>query len=102
MIHRIPSVNAIYRGMVPRTAGAEAVGEGENKLAAGGRQVDVSAVADEQLSPELTFKVADLLRQRRSRNVQPLRGPTEVQLLGNRDEVAQLSEFHAIDRTAHW
>jgi hypothetical protein len=62
----------------------------------------VSAVADEQLSPELTFETADLLRQRRSRNVKPLCGPTEMQFLGNRDEVAQLSEFHAIDRTAHW
>ncbi len=62
----------------------------------------MSAVADEKLSPELTFKVADLLRQRRSRNVKPLRSPTEMQFLGNRDEVAQLSEFHAIDRTGHW
>ena len=53
------------------------------------------------MSPELTFEVADLLRQRRSRNVKPLRGPTEMQFLGNRDEVAQLSEFHAIERTAH-
>jgi hypothetical protein len=32
--------------------------------------------------------------------VKPRRGPTEMQFLGNRDEVAQLSEFHAIDRTA--
>jgi hypothetical protein len=64
-------------------------------LPAGGRQVDVSAVADEKLSPELTFEVADLLRQRRSRNVKPLRGPTEMQFLGNRDKVAQLSESHA-------
>jgi len=61
----------------------------------------VSAVADEKLSPELTFELADLPRQRRSRNVKPLRGPTEMQLIGNGDEVAQLSEFHAIDRPAH-
>jgi hypothetical protein len=62
--------------------------------------VDVSAVAHEKLSPELTFEIADLLRQRRTRNVEPLGGPTEMQVLGNRDEVAQLSEFHAMDRTA--
>jgi hypothetical protein len=60
----------------------------------------VSAVTYEKLSPELTFEVADLLRQRRSRNVEPLRGPTEMQFLGNRNEVAQLSEFQGIDRTA--
>jgi hypothetical protein len=42
----------------------------------------VSAVADEKLSPELTFEIADLLRQRRSRNVKPLRCPTEMQFLG--------------------
>ena len=61
----------------------------------------MSAVPDEKLSPELTFEIADLLRQRRSRNVKPIRGPTKMQFLGNRDEVAQLSEFHAIERTAH-
>jgi hypothetical protein len=32
--------------------------------------------------------------------VKPLGGPTEMQFLGNRDEVARLSKFHAIDRTA--
>jgi len=61
----------------------------------------VSAVADEKLSAELTLETADLLRQRRSRNEKPLRGPTEMQFLGNRDEVAQLSEFNAIDPIAH-
>jgi hypothetical protein len=59
----------------------------------------VSAVADQKLRPELALEVADLLRQRRSRNVKPLRGPTEMQLLGNRNEVAQLAELHAVDRT---
>ena len=59
----------------------------------------MSAVADEKLSPEFTFEIADLLRQRRPRNVKPLSGPTEMQFLGNRDEITQLSELHAIDRT---
>jgi hypothetical protein len=27
-------------------------------------------------------------------------GPTEMQLLGNRDEVGQLPEFHTVDGTA--
>jgi hypothetical protein len=62
----------------------------------------VPAVADEELSPELTFKVADLLRQRGARNVKPIRGPTEMQFLRNGDEVAQLSKFHAVDPIATW
>ena len=61
----------------------------------------MSAVADEELGTKLTFEIADLLRERRLSKVKPLCGPTEMQFLGNRDEVAQLSEFHAIDRTAH-
>jgi hypothetical protein len=31
--------------------------------------------------------------------VKPLRGPTKVQFLGNCHEVAELSEFHTINRT---
>jgi hypothetical protein len=59
----------------------------------------MSAVADEKLSAELTLEVADLLRQRRCCDVKPLRGPTKVQFLGNCHEVAELSEFHTINRT---
>ena len=70
------------------------------ELAAGGRQFDVSAVADEELGPELSFEIEDLLRQRRSSKVKPLCGSTEVQFLGNGDEVGQLPEFHAADGTA--
>lgn len=42
----------------------------------------------------------DLLRERRSSEVKPLGGPTEMQLLGNGDEVGQLSELHAVDGRA--
>jgi hypothetical protein len=54
----------------------------------------VSAVADEELGPKLTFEIADLLRERRSRKVKPLRGATEMQFLGDGDEVGRLSKFH--------
>ena len=60
----------------------------------------MSAVADEELGPKLTFEIADLLRERRSSEVKPLCSPTEMQFLGNGDEVSQLPEFHAIDGTA--
>jgi Domain of unknown function (DUF4331) len=49
---------------------------------------------------KLTFEIADLLRERRSSEVKPLGGPTEMQLLGNGDEVGQLSELHAVDGRA--
>jgi hypothetical protein len=60
----------------------------------------VSAVADEELGPQLPFEVADLLRERRSSKVKALCGPTEVEFLGNGDEVGQLPEFHAVDGRA--
>ncbi len=60
----------------------------------------MASVADQELCPKLTFEVADLLRQRRSREVKPFGGPTEMQFLGNGDEVGQLPEFHAGDGTA--
>jgi hypothetical protein len=60
----------------------------------------VSAIADEELGPKFTFEIADLLRERRSSKVKPLRGPTEMQFLGNGDEVGQLPELHAVDGRA--
>jgi hypothetical protein len=59
------------------------------ELAAGGGQFNVSAIADEELGSELTFEIADLLGERGSGKVEPLRGSTE-QLLGDSDEVRQL------------
>jgi hypothetical protein len=69
-------------------------------LAAGGCQFDVAAVADEELGPQLSLEVADLLGERRSRKVQPFCGSTEVQFLGNGDEVGQLPELHMVDGRA--
>ena len=54
----------------------------------------------DRLGSKLTFEIADLLRERRSGKVKPLCGPTEMQFLGNRHEVGQLPEFHAVDGTA--
>jgi len=80
--------------------GAQHLASIDQEPSAGGRQLDVSAVADEELGPELTFEIADLLRERRSSEVKPLGGPTEMQFLGNGDEVGQLPEFHAVDARA--
>ena len=70
------------------------------ELAASGRQFDVSAVADKELCAQLTFEVADLLRERGSSKVQAFCGSTEVQLLSDGDEVRQLPELHSVDRRA--
>ena len=47
-------------------------------------------VTAEQLHAELPFQVADGLGQRRLRDAEALGCPSEVQLLGYRDEIAQL------------
>jgi hypothetical protein len=59
----------------------------------------VPAVANEQWDPDACLECLDLLRQRRSGNVQTLSRATEVQLLGDRHEVPQLAEFHAAQAT---
>jgi hypothetical protein len=40
--------------------------------------------------------LADLLRERRLSDEQPLRGTTEVQFLGDRTEITQVPQFNAI------
>ncbi len=61
---------------------------------AGVGEPHTAAVALEQLHPELGLEPADLLAQRRLGDVQALRGPTEVELVGNRGEVAQMAQLH--------
>jgi hypothetical protein len=57
------------------------------------------------LRPELRFQLLDLLAERRLRHVQPFGRPAEVELLGQREEVTQLSRsqvkvpFHARNYT---
>ena len=47
-----------------------------------------------QADPELALQLADLLGQRRLRDVQPLGGPAEVKFLGDGAEVAQVAQLH--------
>ena len=62
--------------------------------AARGCQLDVTAVAPEQLDPELALEPAHLLGERRLRHLQPHGGTAEVQLLGHRHERAQMSQLY--------
>jgi hypothetical protein len=52
-------------------------------------------VASQQLDPELALQVLDLLAQRGLRNVQAPGSPAEMELLGNCDEVAKVSQIDA-------
>ena len=54
------------------------------------------AVALEELHPEVSLQGLDLLGKRRTRDVKPLCGTAEVQLLGDGDEVAQLPQLHPV------
>jgi len=57
----------------------------------GWSQVGSSATSCEQLGAELGLQRLDLARQDRLRNVKPLSGSSEVEFLGNGDEVSQLA-----------
>ncbi len=48
----------------------------------------------DQAQPELVLEPADLLRQRRLGDVLTRRRAREVTFLGQRDEVAELAQFH--------
>ena len=61
---------------------------------AGLRQLDATGVALEQLNAELGFEPAHLGREPWLGDPQPLGGAGEASLLGDRDEIAKMAEFH--------
>jgi hypothetical protein len=60
----------------------------------GGREFDLAGAPDQEFHPEFAFELADLLRERRLRHVKPRRGLPEVQFLGDRAEVSQMTQLH--------
>ena len=72
----------------------------EQRLA-GGRELDAARGPVEERLPELGLEAADLLRERRLRDVQALGGAAEVPLLGHGDEVAQVPELHGSALAIH-
>ena len=58
--------------------------------------VTLRVVRSTSARPDLLLEPADLLRERRLGDVLARRGPREVLLLSERDEVAQLSKFHKL------
>ncbi|SDL67204.1 hypothetical protein SAMN04488074_112229 [Lentzea albidocapillata subsp. violacea] len=57
-------------------------------------QLDLAGGAQEQRRAQLDLQRADRRRETRLGDVQPVRGAREVALLGDREEVFELSEFH--------
>jgi hypothetical protein len=49
----------------------------------------------EQLHLQLVLQLAHLVAQGRLAQVKPLCGPPEVQRLGERDDIAEVAQFHA-------
>ena len=60
----------------------------------GSSQRDVVRAAVDEADAQLTFEPLHLLAQRRLDDVLPLRCPAEVQLLGQRHEIAELAQLH--------
>jgi hypothetical protein len=50
--------------------------------------------AVEKREAQFFFKVADLLAERWLGDIQSFRRPAKILLLGDRDKVAKMSEFH--------
>ena len=61
----------------------------------GSSQRDVVRTALDEADAQLTFEPLHLLAQRRLHNVLPLRRPAEMQLPGQRYEIAELAQLHA-------
>ena len=79
-------------GGVDRVEGGPALAQ-QHRSGLGQR--DAAAGAFQQPDPEPPFELPDRPRQRRLRDPEALRGPPEVQLLGDGDEVPQLPRLHA-------
>jgi hypothetical protein len=73
-------------------SGQQRPGLGED-LESGGRERDVPARSQQQLGAELLFELADLAAEHRLCDVEAFRRPSEVQLLRDGDEVAQLPQI---------
>jgi hypothetical protein len=69
----------------------DVTGVGEQHLARGG-EADGTGLAHEQRAPEMMLEQSHLPRQGGLGHVQPLGRPGEVELLGDGDEVAEVTQ----------
>ncbi|GGN05207.1 hypothetical protein GCM10011609_50520 [Lentzea pudingi] len=82
-----------HRVLCRRDGVQRASGLGQQR-ASGLGQLDLAGRAQEQRRAQLDLQRADRRRQTRLGDVQSARCPGEMGLLGDREEVLQLSEFH--------
>jgi hypothetical protein len=80
----------VREGRVDRLQRGHAVGQ--QALPRGGQR-DAAGRALEEVDAELGLELADRLAQRRRGHVQPVGRAREAQLLGDRDEVAQVTQL---------
>ena len=73
---------------------AQRLGRVADEVLAGFGQHDALADAVEQRAADLLLELADLVRQRRLRDVNALGGAGEAQALGERREIAEVAELH--------
>ena len=59
-------------------------------------ELHTPAVAGEQLRPHRSFELLDVQAERRLRDGQALGGAAKVQLFGEHQEIAQVTEFHEL------
>jgi hypothetical protein len=87
--------SALAAGGAPRGVdGGEDLAPALEEHRAGRSELDAARGPVGQRFAELGLKAADLLRQRRLGDVKALGGAAEVPLLGDRDEVAEVSQLH--------
>ena len=65
---------------------------------AGQRQLDALGGPAEQVAPDQAFQAAYLAAERGLRDEQPLGRPAEAEILGDRDERAQMAQFDRVRR----
>ena len=57
-------------------------------------QLDLTLGAMEERDSKLFFELLDLMAERRLAEVQPLRSTAKMQRLGQRDDVAKMTQLH--------
>jgi hypothetical protein len=67
-----------------------------NEAPASFGQFDAAREAAKQLNAEFTFERSDLMAERRLLDAEALGSAGDVPFFGNRNEVTEVAEFHAI------
>ncbi len=77
-----------------RSRSASTARASRRNAVAGRRHLHAPARPREELAAQLVLQQPDLVAQRRLGHVEPLGRAAEVQLLGDRHEVAELTQLH--------